>query len=174
MSENTINWEAIRRDRDQGMSLRTLAIKYGISKSYIGEMLSSGQSGQSGQHQNTTSSRTPPTPSPETSPPINLSTVIAQNFIRMIAKHATGKFTPNDVKLDPKDMKLLADTLSQCNKIIVMAEYGGEQENPQEFDVSLMRYMSDEDLDQFEGILERARTRKQEAEGNVTPIRRQA
>lgn len=74
----------------------------------------------------------------------------------------------------PAAVRLKAAQLVLDRAVPMTQASPGEQENPQEFDVSLMRYMSDEELDQFEGILERARARKHEAEGNVTPIRRQA
>ncbi len=169
-----INWDAIRKDHEQGLSLRTLATRYGISKSSIGNMLSNVSNGQHGHEkhaQTTPSSRTPPTPIEPTPSPvqsISLNMAIAQNLIRMIARHVAGKFKPEDVKLDPKEMKLLADTLSQCNKIMI----GEEVENnaiPAGIDWGMFTF---EELTIIQPLFERALARK--TPENVTAFRKQA
>jgi len=164
-----INWDAIRQDREQGLSLRTLALKYGISKSYIGEMLSSGQTGQTGQEKRAQTPpplRTPPTLA-EPAQAQNITTLIAQNLIRMIARHVTGKFRPEEVNLDPREMKLLADTLSQCNKVLVGEDIDNAN-TPVGIDWSIFTM---EELTVIQPIFERALARN--IPENVTAFRKQ-
>lgn len=116
-----IDWAAIRKDRDEnGLSLRTLEIKYGVPKSTISYELSkvSKVSGQEKQPLVIPTFRTAPSMQSQ-----KLTAVIAHTLIQKIAKRVLAD-------LDPKEMKLLADTLSQCNKIIIAEEV--EQEQAQE------------------------------------------
>ncbi len=163
MPEQAI-WAAIRRDREEhGLSLRTLALKYGISKSYIGTVLSgvsSGQSGQEKQPQTLPSLRTPPTPT-ENAQSQSLTAVIAHALIKKIAKQVLGD-------LDPKDMKLLADTLSQCNKIVVGEEIEGQEHSPYDIRAFLAKCTLEE-LVIIQPVMDAVAERDRE---KIIPIRR--
>jgi hypothetical protein len=108
-------WEKIKTDYEQGLSLRTLSLKYGLSKSGIHKhamqeewtrtggcpLIMDIKSGQSGQEIQ----------------PVSATITLARDMIEKLATIAS-------VPLDLKDHKLLADALSQYNKILVSCPAG--------------------------------------------------
>jgi len=183
-----IDWAAIRSDHEQGVSSRTLALKYGIPRSTIRSRLAAaavkvGEVGEVGERQSRQERQAHTIPDARPSPTLSLgepiaspaqqstslNAAIAQNLIRMIAKHITGQWKRDDVRLEPHTMKLLADTLSQCNKILVGEEAGENAGTPERIDWSLFTF---EELTIIQPLFERALARQQPE--NVTAFRRQA
>lgn len=114
MANNT-DWQAMRADYEQGMSLRALAAKYGISKTYIIEKRDREQWNR------------PPTtdrpttvpmrlPSSYTPPPAPAGAIaIARAGLRLLGNNV------NVQSLTLTEHKLLADSLSQYVKVLVTA-----------------------------------------------------
>lgn len=99
------NWEAIQKDFDNGMSLRSLELKYTISKSVLGRRLVKREEGQYRDSTGTMGQGSVAAPAPAT-------TELAQSMIGQLAVIAK-------VPLDLKEHNLLANALSQYNKIVV-------------------------------------------------------
>lgn len=99
------DWEAIKRDYEHGLSLRTLSAKYDVGKSTIHEHATAGH------WQRTTIGQVPDNGQTPVSP--DSSTVaLAQSMITQLATIAK-------VPLDLKEHNLFAQALSQYNKIMV-------------------------------------------------------
>lgn len=154
------NWEAIQKEHEDGLSLRTLALKHGVSKSAIhnyvsGKKLSVVDTpgtdiGQSGQSVTTSSS------------PDNAA--FAQRLIDLLKEFAEA---PEGMTL--KDHALLAQSLSQYNKIVVTSVT--PQSATQGIDWSIF---TQEEIDIVQPILAQAeeRARVKAGENGIPQLRR--
>ena len=100
--QSNVDWPSIRAEFEQGLSQRTLAPKYGISQSAISQKA-----------KKESWIITPliiPASDLITDKSDNDLLAIVQLLLKKTAEHAEGN-------LEPKDIKLLADALSQFHKI---------------------------------------------------------
>ncbi len=111
------DWSAIRIDYEQGLSLRALAVKHGISKTVIGERKYNEQWTQErtadGQR---TADRIPHAPKPFPLPMPGDAISIARIGLSQLAQHLQG-----DTILEVKDHKMLSDALAQYLKVLTTA-----------------------------------------------------
>jgi hypothetical protein len=148
------NWEAIEKDYHAGMSLRVLAAKYGISKSTIHKHCNpakarivdmggtvDGQSMDSGQA--------------STLPSTDI-VALAKQLVSQLAQVA-------DVPLDLKEHNLIANALSQYNKIMITAPVN--QELPKGIDWSIFEQS---ELDIIQPIFATAEERHRVELGETT------
>lgn len=155
------DWEAIQRDYENGLSLRVLAAKYGVSKSAIHKhcgkpstlvavdtgRTKDGHSVDSGQASTPTS------------------TDIVELAKRLVAQLAQTVDAPPDLK----EHSQIANALSQYNKIIATAP---AQEHPKGIDWSIFEQ---EELDIIQPIFAQAEERKrvEAGETGIPQLRKQ-
>jgi hypothetical protein len=116
----THDWNAIRKDYEQGASLRGLAAKYHISKSTIERHMKMGQ-WDSGTHERDSGT----VPLPQHIPLPSDATTIARIGLQQLAQHLQV-----ETILEIKDHKSLSDALAQYVKVLVTApqEDNGQEE----------------------------------------------
>jgi hypothetical protein len=149
-------WEDIKKDYENGLSLRTLDTKYGVSKSSI-QRHAEAENWQRG-----TSPTTVPFAVPDV--PAENETHVAQVARSMVHQLATIAQST----LDLKEHKLFADALSQYNKVLITSP---EQPASTGIDYSIF---TQEELDVIMPLFARAeqRVRDQAGSNNVEPVRK--
>ena len=153
-----IDWDAIRSDYEDGISLRTLSTKYTVPKTTI---IRHQQAEGWERTADRTISRTPDRP------PMTKVVGLADSMIDQLA-------VISKIPLDLKEHKLFADALSQYNKILVSDPTAQQDEAHGPVPAELLPFVDEKDLAAIDAILSRAQERKMEAEQKITPIRREA
>ncbi len=169
-----IDWPSIKKDYEQGMSLRSLSTHYGPGKSTIHERALAEQwtrpdvtrtpdiqPRRTSDKKERTSSRTSPRTEPE-QPPDPTTVDLARVAIGQLSDIAK-------VPMDLKEHTLFAQALSQYNKVIVTAPQ--EQELPRGVDFSIF---TEQELSVIQPIFAIAEARERERQKNIIPIRREA
>jgi hypothetical protein len=145
------DWEAIKKDFEDGLSLRTLSAKYDVGKSTIADRSNAGH------WQRTEPGHIPDipyTPLPEQD------TEIAGLAKQMVGQLATIAQTP----LELKEHKLFADSLSQYHKII-LTSVDAQSSTPQSLDWSIF---TEAELAIIQPIFAQAEERKRIELGETT------
>ncbi len=146
------DWQAIETDREAGLSMRTLSLKYGLPKSTISDHFNKSLSAPT--------SDTPRTPVGQIGQlPLPTATDIVELARRLIGQLDTIALTP----LDLKEHNLLAQALSQYNKVLVTTPPPAQVSG---IDWSLL---NPDELKTVEDIFAQA-----EARAGIISIRRQA
>jgi predicted transcriptional regulator len=157
MQQSNTDWTSIKAEYEQGLSQRSLALKYGISQAAISQKASKEKW--------------------LIKPLITPATVISSDnlsdvdqAIADLMQHLTGD--PKKAKLLIKEHKLFADAMSQYKKLKTTSpddeqEYG-------KYDLrEFLASCTPEELAVVVPITKAVAARKAEADGKITPLRRQ-
>ncbi len=152
------DWELIKKEYEQGLSLRVLSTKYGASKSTIHEHAVDGHWTRTTNGQLLDNGQTPLAPASTT-------VELARGMIGQLATIAK-------VPLDLKEHNLFAQALSQYNKIMVTAPVT-EQNLPNSIDWSIF---TQDELSIIQPIFAQAEERRRIEQGETTipQLRKQA
>lgn len=161
---STIDWPTIRAKYESGISQNSLAREYGISQQAISKRaLKEGWVVQF---------VVPPTTSDNSQQPPDDVLSIIHTLLQKAAQHAQNE-------LDIKDIKLLADALSQFHKIKLTSP--DEKPTASGIDADLLPWLDMDQLNriselhaEIDAILELARSKKLEQEQGIKTIRKQA
>ncbi len=148
-----IDWELIKKDYEEGFSLRTLSAKHGASKSCIHERSIAGEWTRPGVVR-TIVMRTPSPErtTPSEQPPDIVTVALARAMVAQLAILAK-------VPLDLKEQTMFAQALNQYNKIMVTAPTTTQEQSSQGIDWGMFL---PEELEILQPIFATAEAREKE------------
>lgn len=153
------DWQAIRNDRDAGMSFRVLSAKYGVP---LGTLAYNLKKEPSSNVPRTNLERVQAVERIEQQRPVQPSLPDTPTDLIELVKRLIDQLSriAKD-ELDLKEHTLLSQSLSQYYKILVAPP--AQEQQPGQFDLSIL---NEEELEQVQRIFAQAESRM-----NITPIR---